>query len=250
MRSTAYLCTCVSFAAAAVACGGGYSTPIGDLLPKQLDTNPGCFVNRTATATTSVSASTLVLVSAARSMQEFRLSSLTQKAALLLRPIAEEPDAEEWKLDDNPDARFEGVVLARGEGWAVVKMVVTSPRLNGPMSGTLELYGDHAIFEFGRDILEITPDYVREGDFIRGCDPSSGVSFEVGPGISNGEFAASVPSCWRGGGEGANFGTDGTNGTTMPGRTQGEVGQVEFEASAHLQCLQLIHRVTLSPSVR
>jgi hypothetical protein len=247
MRSIAYVCTCVSFAAAAVACGAGYSTPIGDLLPKQLDASPGCFVEPTVTATTGDSAPMLQFVRAARSMQEFRLSFLTQRAKLLLMPIAEDPDAEEWRFDDNPDALFEGVVLARGEGWAVVKMVITSPRLNGPLSGTLELYGDHAVFELGRDVLELTPDYLRDGDFIRGCDPRTKVSFEVGPGISNGEFAANVPSCWRGGG--ANVGTDGT---TIPGRTpgQGEVGQGEFETSAQLQCLQLIHRVTLSPAFR
>jgi hypothetical protein len=252
MRSIVYVCSCVSFAAAAVACGGGYSTPIGDLLPKQLDASPGCFVEPAATATTGDSAATLQFVRAARSMQEFRLSFLTQQATLLSRPIAQEPDAEEWKIDDNPDFLVEGVVLARGERWAVVKMVLTSPRLNGPMSGTLELYGDRTIYELGRDVLELTPDYLRDGDFIRGCDPRTKVSFEVGPGISNGEFAASVHSCWRGGGEddGANVGTDGT--FTIPGRTpgQGEVGQSEFEASAHLQCLQLVQRVTLSPAFR
>jgi hypothetical protein len=222
------------------ACGGAASGPQSaantspvPLLPSIA--YPSCFTAPPADASAPVPDQTVTqILAATRQMADFQTALALQEAELLLTPVRKDPTASSWhvlhqRLDGSVVMRSweEGAVLARGEEWAVLKMVFTDGGEH-TIEATIDALPGRMIFDFGADQLEVRPNLVRLGKHIIGCDQEVGMSFEVGPGIVDGKLVADHSSCW-------------SPSTGMSWVASGTTAQQQgYAASFDLQCAQLI----------
>jgi hypothetical protein len=205
------------------ACGGGSaSAPIAlldDIGPPTCFTGPS---NRFASATTVAEQ----VVAAAQSEQDFEMSFYTQEAALLLTPVRSDPTASSWRRV-SPAIEMQGSVLARGDGWAVLQMVITAS--GRVLEATIQTFPGRMIFDFGAHELEARPNLLRLDTNLVGCDPSQHVSFEVGPAWSDGKLQLDAHTCWW----------NGEPTPTLISTASSTIAQ-EFQDAYELQCTQVI----------
>jgi hypothetical protein len=172
------------------------------------------------------------LATAHRQMLEFRISFGLQATQLLTRPVLEDPDASEWHVDKGR-AIAEGKVVARGEGWSVLEMIVyTTEEYEGePMvyRARINAVPNRTTYDFGGSIIDVRPDYFEYDDYARGCNPATGVSFEIAPVITE-DGVEQQTRCWPK--------------PQIPSDADPEA-RAEFEASFRLQCHQMIERMRI-----
>src|SRR5262249_27464217 len=152
-----------------VACGGVASAPqpAVNTSPVPLLPSigiPSCFTAPPVDASAPVPAEPeSQILAATRQLDEFQTSLTIQKAHLLLAPVRKDPTASFWHVESKPmagaggsPALAEGAVLARGEGWAVLKMVLTySYEGEHAIEATIDALPGKMIFDFGADQLEV-----------------------------------------------------------------------------------------------
>lgn len=222
------------------ACGGGQDLPGPTWAPEApaaaiqfhaLDVTPGCYQPR---STPVVDGSLAPLLSARQQMTEFQLASLTQLAKIFVRVVEADPTAKTWTKDaayEEGSTHIEGRVEARGADFSVLTMLLIARRSSGQVeSHRVEItnFPERTIFDFGDRQLEVADDLVRWDGMVRGCDPETGRSFSVGPGVVGGEIVDTASECWN-----------------DPQPIVDPAVEGEFRASERLQCQQLIAAVML-----
>lgn len=179
--------------------------------------------------------------SASRQIAEFRLSFQMQWAQVMSKPLLEDPTASRWStVDEGPQgvARHQAQVQARGDNWGFVFASVSFEPADDAdpffetFSRTAQIQYSliETLYDFGDHVILIRDDYIKSGDYERGCNGD--LSFEVGPGLVDGRIEPNVPRCWR------PDGFDSAAFNETPGRVAAEA-----QASLNLQCLQIIERV-------
>jgi hypothetical protein len=169
------------------------------------------------------------LLSAALSAAAFDLADHLAAAEALIHPVRLDPTASSW---DVPVERgeFEGAVLARGDGWAVLKMVLLSNVRD--IEATVDTFSDHMLFDFETEQLDVRPNLVRLGELVLGCAQDGLTAFMIGPGYVDGKLELAVPTCWPTG-----------EAPPAPEQTTTSSVTAEFRSSFDLQCRQLIQAV-------
>lgn len=185
---------CISLALTVAACGGASdplpavpsaSTPIALRVGTG---SPGCFEGRTEASPTSDR------ISAQNQFREFQRSFDLQAMQLVARPILEDPSARRWALR-TPRVAYDGAVVARGNDWAVVKMVVS---IENQRTYDVEVHAlpDQTRYEFQDSTLVVATHWESYDDDILGCDPETGVSFEGYDEIDEDGARRRVTRCW------------------------------------------------------
>jgi hypothetical protein len=211
-----------------IACGGSDGSI--SILPLVLE--PGCFVAPPPEPTVPDSDAWQLMKSAHRSILEFRISYGIQLANFLSLPIREDPTASSWSLTKG-ETQVEGEVLARGEDWALIKMHATTGWLTDgeriDFDAEINATPLRTTYDFGGSFLDVRPELFEYDDYLRGCDPRSGVSFEIAPVLTE-HGVESQTRCWPG--------------PVFADDVDPEV-RAEFEASHRIQCLQRIESLRL-----
>lgn len=166
-------------------------------------------------------------LSATRQILEFRISRARQMVRLLTDPIREAPTAQTWSREFE-GGRVEGVRIAAGEDWWVVKMIATwrdQDDQPGSLHADITLTRDRASFDFGGSELVVRTNTLEFDEYLLGCQPESGRHFAIAP-VSAGDQIVAAPVCWP-----------------KPSLDHLDPqARAEFEASFALQCLQLVER--------
>lgn len=209
---------------------------------------PGCFSEAGRSGGSSLPELTETeaqLLSAERQMREFRMSYILQEATLILREVLRDPTATHWarqRVDERGELFVEGFSTARGEGWGrrhFILSFVPADDSEGQHSVDINAeirYSPQSTrYDFGGHAFEVHDDYIvidfEDGPFIRGCDPSTGTSFERLPLHSRAATFIDRTMCWS------------EDDPVPVFETEREAN--EFAASRRLQCLQRIAHVTL-----
>lgn len=127
---------------------------------------------------------------------------LQSAEAILLRPVREDPTALEWHFEEG-DYLVEGFSVVRGRGWGALSLAATLLDAYGrqrddwyvgaevsysPLSTSLDL---------GSPSYTVGRHFVRSDKLLRGCDPDTGWSFEVGPGLDGPAGEQPLLLCWN-----------------------------------------------------
>jgi hypothetical protein len=204
----------------------------GDLPLRELDETPGCYV--APPPFTSDDEVEQQNATAAQELIEYQLSSAMTNATFLMEPVRRDPNATEWKYEDQ-EAIAEGVIIARGRDWALLRMVALT-EVDGSiksLESEISLLPDRAVFQLGAAELELTDRFVRYDTSARGCDPATGTSFQkVALLYSDGTLRDDL-RCWP------EMPMPACSGEDL------EVCRQEFRASQRLQCSQVISKVLL-----
>ena len=214
----------VSMSCLLFACGGE-DTAIS-FLPLEYD--PGCYVDQKPEPPSDLTDAERLNYTAQRQMLEFQVAFSLQAAKLFSNVVEEDPYASKWRVDRGHGIA-EGEVLARGEGWSVLEMIIrTGQEWEGEpvvYRARINTLPNRTTYDFGGSVLDVRPDLFALDDYVRGCNPDNGWSFEVAPVVTENGVEKQT-RCWP-----------------MP--YVSEEASEEFAASFQLQCVPMIEKMRL-----
>jgi hypothetical protein len=123
-----------------------------------------------------------------------------QYARLLAAPILANPTAQEWNQQGD-GWHVEGRTVVRGVDWGIISMGATyifSEEEKHFRGADIHHSVERTQFEFEDSMLVFAENYGRLDGHIRGCQPSTGTNFEVGPWVVDGQVEERVLLCWGG----------------------------------------------------
>lgn len=177
-----------------IGCGSGIEPAVA-LHP--LDATPGCFE---ALPSERIS----LVQSAAHQLSRLEVQLLIGRADLLTEVVRQDPTGSSWdaaKEVEGGRLHFDGRATERGPDSGELELEVTFEPDDDSSSFTdramVRYSPQSTVYDFGAETLEQGSHHVMAGAVARGCDPTTELSFEIAPEISEGERGILFRSkCW------------------------------------------------------